>query len=350
MNVASILSILAAAVWMGFFGVLILVIVRASRNRPIRRGGFLILGALVLAVVLSTISSGLVFISPQERGVVVSVISPKGYREMPLDPGLRFVVPFAENVVLYPVTKQTYTMSIAPSEGEIQGDDSIEARTSDGQRVLVDASVIFKIDPTKVVDVHLNWGNRYTNDLVRAVSRGVIRDAVSQYRIEEVYSSKRAELVKRMVDALVIKFSDNGLILEEFVLRNISFSDEYSASVEQKQIAEQQAQQAKFVVEQKRQEADQQREIAKGLADAAVTKSRGEAEARLIGAEAEAKSLELIAKVLKENPSLITYQYVSKLSPNIQVMLLPSNSPFLLNLPQTAGPLLQDLAPSNNQP
>ena len=68
--------------------------------------------------------------------------------------------------------------------------------------MLVDASVIFKIDPTKVVDVHLNWGNRYTNDLVRAVSRGVIRDAVSQYRIEEVYSSKRAELVKRMVEEL----------------------------------------------------------------------------------------------------------------------------------------------------
>ena len=38
-------------------------------------------------------------------------------------------------------------MSIAPSEGAIQGDDSITARTSDGQEIFVDASVIYAIDP-----------------------------------------------------------------------------------------------------------------------------------------------------------------------------------------------------------
>ena len=47
-------------------------------------------------------------------------------------------------------------------------------------------------------------------------------------------------------------------------MRNITFSTEYAASVEQKQIAEQQAQQAKLVVEQKKQEAEQVREVAKG--------------------------------------------------------------------------------------
>ena len=33
---------------------------------------------------------------------------------MALNPGLHFIVPFAENVVLYPISKQTYTMSICP--------------------------------------------------------------------------------------------------------------------------------------------------------------------------------------------------------------------------------------------
>jgi regulator of protease activity HflC (stomatin/prohibitin superfamily) len=54
------------------------------------------------------------------------------------------------------------------------------------------------------------------------------------------------------------------------VLRNIRFSDEYAAAVEQKQIAEQQAEQARFVVESKKQEAEQARQIAQGQADAAV--------------------------------------------------------------------------------
>jgi regulator of protease activity HflC (stomatin/prohibitin superfamily) len=104
-------------------------------------------------------------------------------------PGLRWIIPFAETVERYPISKQTYTMSIAPEEGNVRGDDSIEARTSDGQVVLVDASVIYSINPDNVVQVHITWQNRYNNDLVRAVARGVIRDAVSQFGIEQVYSS-----------------------------------------------------------------------------------------------------------------------------------------------------------------
>jgi regulator of protease activity HflC (stomatin/prohibitin superfamily) len=151
--------------------------------------------------------------------------------------------------------------------------------------------------------------------------------------VEEVVSTKRFELVQLITENLRAKVEVNGLILDDFVLRNIAFSSEYAASVEQKQIAEQQAQQAKFVVEQKKQEAEQAREVAKGLADAAVTKAQGEADARLIQAEAEAKALQMIADVIRQNPDILTYQYITKLSPNVQVMLVPSESPFLFTIP-----------------
>jgi regulator of protease activity HflC (stomatin/prohibitin superfamily) len=203
--------------------------------------------------------------------------------------------------------------------------------------VLVDASVIYSVQPERVVQVHISWQNRYAADLVRPLARGVIRDAVSQFGIEQVYSSKRAQLVTMINDQMRIKLEENGLYLAEFVLRNISFSPEYAASVEQKQIAEQQAQQAFFVVEQRRQEADQAREVAKGIADANVTEAEGEAKSRLIQAEAEAKALEYVAKVLEQNPALLTYQYITKLSPNVQVMFLPNNAPFIFPLPEV-GP------------
>jgi regulator of protease activity HflC (stomatin/prohibitin superfamily) len=127
------------------------------------------------------------------------------------------------------------------------------------------------------------------------------------------------------------------LILNDFVLRNIAFSAEYSASIEQKQIAEQQAQQAELVVEQKKQEAEQARQVALGLADAAVTKAQGEADARIIQAEAEARAMQLIADVLRSNPNLLNYQYITKLSDNVSVMYVPSDSPFILPFPQTEG-------------
>jgi regulator of protease activity HflC (stomatin/prohibitin superfamily) len=334
MNIARLFQAVAMFAWLGSFVVIALVVVQASRKTPVKRGGTLVLIVALVAIVFSTVSAGLVFIEPQERGVVISAIDPRGYREQALQPGLHWVIPFAESVVTYPISRQTYTMSIAPSEGQISGDDSIEARTSDGQKVLIDASIIFAVDPAEVVKVHITWQNRYDRDLVRAQARGVIRDAVSQFGIEEVYSSKRFELVDMVRTELTNKLDENGLILVDFVLRNISFSDEYAASVEQKQIAEQLAQQGKFVVEQKKQEAEQARQIAEGRADAAVIEAQGRADARLIEADAEAKALLLVAAAIRDNPDLLTYQYINQITPNIEVMLLPSNAPFVFPLPQ----------------
>jgi regulator of protease activity HflC (stomatin/prohibitin superfamily) len=224
-------------------------------------------------------------------------------------------------------------MSIAALEGAVQGDDSVTARTADGQELFIDASVIYAIDPDKVVDVHIDWKSRYVDELIRPQSRGIIRSAASQFGVEEIVSSKREDFQSSMETVLGDKMAENGLILIDFVLRNITFSPEYAASVEQKQIAEQLAQQAAFVVEQRKQEAEQARQTAQGQADSAVIAAQGRATARLLEAEAEAKALELIAAALRSNPDLITYTYVQKLGPGIQVMLVPNDNPFLLPLP-----------------
>lgn len=333
MNIVGIISFLAALAWLAVVMVLGLIVLRASRGRPMKGGSVLLWASLGAAALLSILAAGLVFVQPSERGVVVTIFGQGGIRPAALPPGLHWVTPFAETVIPYSISRQTYTMSIAPSEGAVAGDDSVEARTADGQIVKVDASVIYSVDPNKVVDVHIRWQDRYLEGVVRPLSRGLIRDAVSQFKIEEVYSTKRDQLTQNITEELSQGFEDNGLILVDFVLRNIAFSDEYAASVEQKQIAEQLAQQAAFIVEQRRQEAEQARQVAQGQADAVVIQAQGAAEARLIEAEAEAKALELLGKAIALNPNVLTLEYIQKLAPNIQVMLVPTSNPFLLPLP-----------------
>ena len=337
MNFSGALQGIVALLWLVVVGLIILAVIRASRGQKVRAISTTILAAAIVAILMTTVSAGLVFVQPEERGVVISALSPTGYREQALQPGLRWIIPYFENVVTYKISRQTYTMSIAPTEGQIQGDDSVAARTADGQEVLMDASVIYSIDPDKVVQLHIQWQSRYTDELVRPVSRGIIRDAVAQYGVEQVYSSKRFDLTNQIQETLRQKLSDNGLTLQDFVLRNITFSPEYAASVEQKQIAEQQAQQAKFVVEQRKQEAEQARQVAQGKADAAVIAAKGAADARIIEADAEKQALQKIAEALATNQDLLTYQYITKLSPGIQVMLVPNDTPYLLPLP-TIGP------------
>ena len=333
MNIAAFIQVLATLSWVAAIGAIAFGVYRAARGGGFRGGLTIIIVAVVFAVVLTSISAGLVFIQPEERMVVISALQSQGYREEALTPGLRWIIPFAENVVPYRISKQTYTMSGTPIEGAVAGDDSVSVRTADGQQVQVDASVIYSINPTQVVDVHITWQSRFTDELVRPQSRGIIRAEASRYGVEEIVTSKREEMAESIRSQLAAKLDENGLILVDFILRDITFSPEYAASVEQKQIAEQLAQQAVFVVEQRRQEANQAREQAQGLADAVVIRARGAAEAKVIEAEAEAQALELIAAQLRDNPQLVTFRYVEKLAPGIQVMLVPSDNPFLLPLP-----------------
>lgn len=344
MNIASLVQMLGGVAWIGFIALLFIVIGRAARKQAVKGLSTLTIGTLVVAIIFTTVGAGLVFIQPEERGVVISAVAPNGYRPNVLEPGLRWVLPFVEQVKTYPISRQTYTMSAAPSEGQRSGDDSIRARTKDGQEVFIDSSVIYAIDPSKVIDLHIRWQNRYDEELVRPLVRGIIRDAASQYSIEEIVSSKRDELKSYIAEQLVTKLADNDLVLVDFILRDIHFSDEYAAAVEQKQVAEQQALQAQIVVEQKKQEAEQARQVAQGEADASVIRAQGEAQARIIQAQAEAEALQTISEVLQNNPDLLTYEYIQKLSPNVQVMFLPSDAPFIFPLPQeeaTATPPAQ---------
>jgi len=334
MQITFLVSALAAFSWLVVIAFLALIVMRARQGKKTRGAVTGILLAVAAAVIINTISAGLVFILPQERGVVISAVEPLGYRKDILQPGLRWVIPYAENVKTYTISKVTYTMSIVQAEGEIQGDDSIAARTSDGQEVYIDASIIFSLNPASVLDVHITWQDRYIDGLVRPIVRGVIRDAVSLYKVNEVYSTNREQLKQQIDDVMRKSMSDNGLILSDFVLRNITFTTEYAASIEQKQIAEQLAQQAEYIVEQRKQEAEQARQIAEGSKDASILAAEGRAQSQIIEAKAEAEALQLIADVLAKYPELLNYRYIEKLAPGIQVMLVPNDNPYILPLPE----------------
>jgi regulator of protease activity HflC (stomatin/prohibitin superfamily) len=340
MNVAQVVQFVASGAWLIAIALVVLWVTRASRGQAVKGFSTGVVVMLLVAIALSTVGAGLVFIEPDELAVVITA-GQGGIRPEALGAGIHWVIPFVERVERYSILRQTYTMATVGTEGQVAGDDSIQVRTKDGQQVYIDASVIYAVDPNKAVDLYRTWRKDYENGLVRPQSRGIIRDVSSQYGVEEIVTGKRAEMEQQITEQLVEVFSKNNLVLQDFILRNIRFSDEYATAVEQKQIAEQQAQQAKFVVESKKQEAEQARQVAQGAADAAVTAAKGAAEARVIAAEAdakarvlqaeaEAKALQLVAAVLKENPTLLQYQYITKLSPNVQMMIVPSNSPFIL--------------------
>ena len=305
----NLLDIITKGAWLLFAGYTIISFFRTAANIGVLKAFLLLFSRqiiipLVAVMSLNLLSLALVFIEPPKVGVVISLLSSQGVRQEPFSSGLHWVVPLLERVDEYPIYWQTYTMSSNPAEGQEIGDDSIRARTSDGQEVLLDSSLIFRIDSDQVVQVHIDWQDRYIEELMRPVIRGFVRTQVSQFRVEEVNSSARKDLEATLDQLLREELEDKGFILDQFLLRDITFSQEYAKSIEEKQVALE-----------------------------GIEESKNTAQSILIEAEAQAKAYELIAQALKNNPEVLTNEYIQKLSPNIRIMLLPNNAPFILPLP-----------------
>ncbi|MEZ4619041.1 MAG: SPFH domain-containing protein [Caldilineaceae bacterium] len=153
-NIDNLLAFAAQIVWLLFAIYAILVFIRTLRKHGVlialvRLFSFPVLLPLLGAFAVSLLSLAIVFVEPQQVGVVISVPSAGGIRPQPLRAGLHLIFPLLEHEIRYPIYWQTYTMSSKVDEGEKLGDDSIRARTRDGQEVHLDVSVIFRIDQGK---------------------------------------------------------------------------------------------------------------------------------------------------------------------------------------------------------
>jgi regulator of protease activity HflC (stomatin/prohibitin superfamily) len=336
-NIDYLLTNFAILVWwiFGIYAALLFVVTLRNSGvvvALVRLVSFQVLIPLLLAIGVQLLSLSLVFVPPQQVGIVVSIISPGGIRPQPLRSGLHWLVPLLENEVSYPIYWQTYTMSSNPAEGNILGDDSIRARTSDGQEVRLDSSLIFRVDQEQAVSLHIDWQNRYTEDFVRPLMQGLVRRQVSQFTVAEVNSSARADLEAMLQRLFREEMADKGLIVDQFLLRDIAFTSQYANAVEEKQVAQEGQVQAEY-------EAEQIRNLARGQADAIE-----------IEAAAQANALSMIGASLSENRDLITYEYVQKLSPNIRVLLVPNTSPLILPLDDLVPDLAQSESLSDTLP
>lgn len=315
--VFSVLALAGLAI-AGFGGFMIVQML--SRNASIRGGVLITVVGLILAIVFFVIGAGVIEVQPNEVAVVFNVLS-GDLAETPLGPGLHVIIPGIQEASIYSIAQQEYTMGGTVATGATRGDDAVVALTQDGQRVELDVTVIYRISPSNANVVHRNWQDRYENGLIRPALRNQVRGALTEFRVEQIYGTEHSELEQAVEDGVRNLIEPEGFEVTNVLIRNITFSPEYVASIEQKQVAQQQAQEAEFRVRQREQEAEQARALA-----------RGEADAARIRAEGEAAALSLINEQLSQNPLLLQWRYIESLGPNVQMVIIPSNSPFLFDL------------------
>jgi regulator of protease activity HflC (stomatin/prohibitin superfamily) len=180
--------------------------------------------------------------------------------------GLNFVNPLVE-VKQIDVRTQNYTMSAVKNEGDIPDDDAIRVLTADGLEVVIDLTVLYRVQSAEAPKIVREIGLDFKNVIVRPISRTLIRDNAVYYTAVDLFSIKRDEFQGRIFKTINENFKQRGLVLEQLLVRNITLPATVKASIEEKIKAEQEAQKMEFVVQKERQEAERKRVEAQGIAD-----------------------------------------------------------------------------------
>lgn len=321
MIISSLLSGLAILLWLGLAAYIVYVMIGRARGRPKKISITATLVILLGALIASALSTSIVVIDAGEVGVVFNAFT--GTQEASLYPGMHVILPYINTVYRYSTRERVYTMTTNPAQGEA---DTLWSPTLEGLQVGVDSSTRYAIDPRKAAYVHNNFRHTYEEVLIRPSIRSIVRHYISQNYVTDVYGPKRRQIQMEIEKDIRERFEGEGFLLLSFDVRNINFTDEYARAIEQKQVAQQEAERMQFVLQREQREAERKKIAAEGDKQAAITKAEGEAEA-----------LRLVSEALRRNPDLLTYRYIEKLAPNVQVMMLPSGAPFILSLEQLKG-------------
>ncbi len=327
-GLSGLLGILSLGGLLAFLGGIALVVMAASQGRNVRSGITLALAGLVLFLLFSVVGSGIVIVQPQERAIVFNVIS-GALQEPPLTAGTHVVIPVLYEYTIYPVRQQEYTMSDVTEEGRASNQDAVVARTRDGQEVRLDITVLYNLNAERLNLVHQRWQSTYEAEFVRPTVRNIVRTTVSEYPAEGIYGESRADMELEVETRLRTAFDLEGMELTGLLVRALNFRPEFAEAIERKEIEAQELARA-------RTEAERVETQARGRANAAIQAARGDAEAVILRAQAQAEALRLVSQQIAANPSLIQYEYVQRLSQNIQLALVPSNSPFLFDFESLA--------------
>ncbi len=327
-GISALIGTVALMAFIVFLAGVGMVVVAASQNRPVRSGIGIGTFGLVTGLILLVVSQGVIVVAPQQIAVVFETI--RGELSEPRREGTHIIIPVLQQASIYDISRQEYTMASGREEAVQRNDDAISARTLDGQEVDLDVTVLFSVDPAQVNLIHRNWENRFRESFVRPTVRNLVRNAVSNYNAESIYGVSREELELAAELSVQERFAIEGLILDDLQIRSISFSEQFITEIEAKVSAEQRQQRAQTEAETRRIEAE-------GVARARVEEAQGEAQAIVLQAQAQAQALALISEQIAANPILIQYEYIQRLSDNVSLALIPSNSPFLFDFDSIQG-------------
>ncbi len=231
-----------------------------------------------------------------EVGVLVCKVAlgceGKGVQQQLYPPGsTNFFAPWIRDFYTFDTRIQNLEMTAKAAKGDRQGADDLQFKTTDGNDVYMDVTVVWQIDATKAPLILQNVGSstaEVKEKLVRPMARTLVRDVMNELTSESIYNAdkrfQKSDEAHRVLNEALTAY---GVIVTQVNVGEYRFNDEYQQVIHNRKLAEAQAEQLKSEAQSAQEEAKRNLETAKGKVAAQIAAADGELAQTKLRADAQ---------------------------------------------------------------
>ena len=245
----------------------------------------IIIAVVMIAVVGIVGINSVQIVQAGHRGVLLhwsAVDTTKSMSE-----GLHFVVPFQDQIIPVEVRTLKYEADASGASKDLQ-----DVRTK--------VAVNYRVDPNLVQKLYKEIGPSYESRIIQPAIYETVKQVTAKYNAAELVT-ERPKVKADIETEIKIRLASYDLISDQISITDFAFSPEFTQSIEQKVVAEQNAQKAVNDLHRIKVEAQQ-----------AEAHAVGEANANIAKADGEAKAISIINEALANNPNYLEWLKTQK--------------------------------------